>query len=276
MKIKYLGTAAAEGIPGLFCKCRVCEEARKNGGKDIRTRSQALIDDKILIDFPADTYMHVLNYGLPLEDIHTCIVTHSHLDHLYERDLWCRNPGIANNIEEKPLNMYLTEAGFKKTESYIKEFGKTPESRVTLNLIEPFKSFTAEGYTVTPLKADHDPATNPVIFIIEKDGKAILYSNDTGTYPAETVEYLKGCKKHFDLVSFDCTNVFLDYRGNHMGLLENSEVKEMLTEWGLCDESTIFVVNHFSHNGGGTHEEIVKAAKEYGFEVSYDSMEIEF
>ena len=54
MKIKFLGTAAAEGIPALFCDCAVCQNARKVGGKEIKTRSQAIVDDKILIDFPAD------------------------------------------------------------------------------------------------------------------------------------------------------------------------------------------------------------------------------
>ena len=29
MKLKYLGTAAAEGIPGMFCNCRVCRNALK-------------------------------------------------------------------------------------------------------------------------------------------------------------------------------------------------------------------------------------------------------
>ncbi len=29
MKIKYLGTGAAEGIPALFCRCAICNEARK-------------------------------------------------------------------------------------------------------------------------------------------------------------------------------------------------------------------------------------------------------
>ncbi len=64
MRIKYFGTAAAEGFPGLFCSCEACERARKAGGKNIRTRSQALIDRALLIDFPADTYMHVLHGGL--------------------------------------------------------------------------------------------------------------------------------------------------------------------------------------------------------------------
>lgn len=34
MKIKYLGTAAAERIPAMFCKCDVCRAARENGGRD--------------------------------------------------------------------------------------------------------------------------------------------------------------------------------------------------------------------------------------------------
>ena len=51
MKLKYYGTAAAEGIPGLFCNCRVCQNALKKRGKEIKTRSQALLDGKILIDF---------------------------------------------------------------------------------------------------------------------------------------------------------------------------------------------------------------------------------
>ena len=51
MKIQYLGTAAAEGIPAIFCDCKTCQKARKLGGKEIRTRSQAIIDDRLLIDF---------------------------------------------------------------------------------------------------------------------------------------------------------------------------------------------------------------------------------
>ena len=30
-KVTILGSAAAEGIPAMFCNCRVCVEAWKNG-----------------------------------------------------------------------------------------------------------------------------------------------------------------------------------------------------------------------------------------------------
>ena len=55
MKFQYLGTAAAEGWPAVFCRCEACEEAARRGGKNIRTRSQALVNDDLLLDLPPDT-----------------------------------------------------------------------------------------------------------------------------------------------------------------------------------------------------------------------------
>ena len=69
MKIKYLGTAASEAIPGVFCECDVCKRSRAAGGKNIRTRSQAIVDDKILIDFPCDTYLHSIANNIELAKI---------------------------------------------------------------------------------------------------------------------------------------------------------------------------------------------------------------
>ena len=52
MKIRYLGTAAAEGWPALFCSCPICTKARAQGGKNLRTRTQAILDGELLLDFP--------------------------------------------------------------------------------------------------------------------------------------------------------------------------------------------------------------------------------
>lgn len=83
MKVKYLGTGAAEGIPALFCHCAICEQARVLGGKNIRTRAQALIDNELLVDFGPDTFFHTLKYNIRLADIEYCLITHNHDDHLY-------------------------------------------------------------------------------------------------------------------------------------------------------------------------------------------------
>ena len=91
MKITFLGTAAAEGFPAIFCNCEYCNEARRLGGKNIRTRSQALIDDELLIDFPADTYSHFLKHGIRGDEIKYLIITHGHSDHLYPADFEMRH-----------------------------------------------------------------------------------------------------------------------------------------------------------------------------------------
>ena len=78
MIFKFLGTAAAEGIPAVFCECEACTIARKRGGKHIRTRSQAMINDDFLIDLNADTYTHFLNNNIVGSKIKNCIVTHNH------------------------------------------------------------------------------------------------------------------------------------------------------------------------------------------------------
>ena len=275
MKLKYLGTAAAEGIPGMFCNCRVCRNALKIRGKEIKTRSQALLDDKLLIDFPADTYMHILNQGLDLRNIHNVIITHSHADHFYPNDFWCRFEGIAYDIVEEPLNIYVTEAGYNEA---LRKLGEDMnETRVKFHKIAPFEPFDVEDYHIIPLAADHDPSTNPVIYIIEKGGKSLLYAHDTGIFPDSTWDYLEKYNKKFELISLDCTGMAQkNLIRSHLCLNTDKEVYDRLTEIGVCDKNTIVYVNHFSHNGMLTHKELVVEAEKYGFLVTYDSLEVVF
>lgn len=275
MKLKYLGTAAAEGIPGMFCNCRVCRNALDVRGKEIKTRSQALVDDKLLIDFPADTYMHILNYGLDLRNIHHCIITHSHSDHFYPNDFWCRFENIAYDIDEVPLNVYVTEAGYN--EAFRKLGENIDGNRVKIHKIAPFEPFDIEDYHIIPLAADHDPNSDPVIYIIEKGGKSLFYANDTGIFPDSTWDYLEKYNKKFGLVSLDCTGMAAkNWRGSHLSLDTDKEVYDRLTEIGVFDCNTVAYVNHFSHNGKLTHEELVVEAKKYGFLATYDGLEVVF
>ena len=82
MKLQFLGTAAAEGIPALFCNCPACQYAYKIGGKEIRMRAGAMLDDVIKIDFGPDSYAQMLANHLDYTRVHTLLVTHSHPDHL--------------------------------------------------------------------------------------------------------------------------------------------------------------------------------------------------
>ena len=87
MKLKYLGTAAAEGVPAVFCNCEHCKYARKAGGKEVRTRSGAIVDNVIKIDFPADAYMQSLLHGLDFSNLNHVLITHTHSDHYCVKEL---------------------------------------------------------------------------------------------------------------------------------------------------------------------------------------------
>ncbi|MDE7084923.1 MAG: hypothetical protein K2O81_06730, partial [Clostridia bacterium] len=87
MKITYLGTGAAEGVPAMFCSCPFCDKLRKSGDvREFRTRSQVLIDGDLSIDFPPEAYVHSLSYGIDLSALKYILVTHSHMDHFYAHD----------------------------------------------------------------------------------------------------------------------------------------------------------------------------------------------
>lgn len=206
MKIQFLGTAAAEGVPAIFCDCENCQRSRERGGRNIRTRSQALIDDKILIDFPADTYMHFLKHQVPLSKIKTCIVTHSHSDHLYPAEIEMRKEGFAHVASEEPLTFYVGESGYQMLTEVIRH-ADISDQDVKVVMIEPFVPFEAEGYRITPLRASHAEETSPVVFVVEKGGKKLLYCHDTGNLCKESIAALRAVTKEkpLQLVSLDCT-----------------------------------------------------------------------
>lgn len=279
MKIKYFGTAAAEGMPALFCHCKHCEYARKNGGKDVRTRSQALINDTLLIDFPADTYMHVFTHGLPLHKIHHCLITHAHSDHLYPADFSMRGRSFAKlGDDTEPLNVYGSGIVRATVERQIDLANLEKLNIVKFHVLAPFETYNIDGFRVTPLTARHDPNSGPYIYIIQKDGKTMLYGNDTGVFPDETWEYLASKPVRFNYVSLDCCNGAgtMNY-DTHMNIERNLIVRDRLKELNCADSKTVFCSNHFSHNAKVVlYNELIEATKDYGFLVSYDGMEVEF
>ena len=275
MKLMYLGTAAAEGYPALFCTCDRCKTARRLGGKNFRSRSQAIIDNKIIIDFNADSLYHSKLYNIDFTYYKTLLITHVHEDHFVPVEISFRNKGFAmfdDSVTEK-LNVYGSQDIEAPLQKYVKDDGNYG---FNINVVNAFEPFVAEGYKITPLKATHGTA-NPFIYIIEKDGKALLYGNDTGVFPEETFDYLKNFSVKLDYVSLDCTEGTnkINYSA-HMNYERNVLVKERLIEMGVADEKTVFCLNHFSHNGDNTlYDEMCSVAKKDGFIVSYDGMTVE-
>lgn len=275
MKIQYLGTAAAEGWPALFCNCDSCLRARAAGGKNIRTRSQAIIDDTLLIDYPPDGYLHMLQQGVNLPGVQNLLVTHSHQDHFYPLDLTLRSPYFAHKIQGT-LQIYGNDAVHEEWNKAVTYIGGDMATSIcaVYNEVEPFVPFQVQDYIVTPLLALHKRTERCYIYIIEKNGKRLLYANDTGLFPQITWDYIRGI--YFDLVSMDCTMLKIPEGTTHMGIDDNIKLRQMLTDSGCVDKSTKYVITHFSHNGVLLHEEIEQRVAPQGFQVAYDGLAVEF
>lgn len=279
MKLKYYGTSAAEGFPGIFCECEFCKRARALGGKNLRSRSQALVDSGLLIDFPPDTLYHAYAFGLPLHKIKNLIITHTHADHLYENDFAQRKETYCFfDGDEFPLNIYGSMPTLDKISRTIQLANAAKQARWELFELLPFKTSDIGNHKVTPLKAYHDFKILPYIYDIENNqNKRLLYAHDTGVFPDETWEYLEKEKPYYNLVSLDCTSGIMPMNyDTHMNVERACIVKDRLFKQGNADSNTIFVLNHFSHNGGAVYDDFAPVAAEKGFVTSYDGLEIEF
>lgn len=277
MNLQYFGTAAAEAVPAPFCECPVCQAARQKGGRNVRTRSQALVEGRLLLDFPPDTYLHVLNYGLRLWEVDSVLITHCHSDHIYPGNLWCLTDCAAHRKVERPFHLYGSAPTLELIRRQCEDIAAIEKrGALELHLVTVFQPFTVEGFRVTPLRADHG-APDSFVYMLEKEGKAMLYAHDTGLLPQESMDYLEKVDVHFDLVSYDCTNGLLttNNRG-HMGLDGDTQLREALAGMGRVTSKTLHVVNHFSHNGQAGYDELVPLAGEKSFQVSYDGMSIDF
>ena len=270
MKFTFLGTAAAEGFPAVFCNCKFCKETRALGGKNIRTRSQSIVNDDLLIDLPADTNHHFLMNGIEGDKIKYLFVTHPHEDHFYPSELQLRYGCFAHDMRAPVLQLFCSQ---ETADRLNRQYATT--RNVSVTVLEAFQTVVLPEYSVTALPARHIPGA--FIYVIQGE-KTILYGHDTGYFYEEVWDYLEATRPCFDMVSLDCTNVDIPIsnEGSHMGFPNIQMVLERLTGLGVINEKTVKIVNHFSHNGNPRHDHLEERAAAYGCLVSYDGMQVEF
>ena len=278
MKIQYIGTGAAEGYPGMFCRCAGCEKARKAGGRNLKTRSCTLLNDHIMVDLSPDLYTQAQKLKLDLPSVTDFVITHTHADHLDRFFLMLRARDMAAILPDMPeeenyVSVYGSEfVGEAVKKAYEEEPAANPE-RIHYIPVECGQWFRAGGLSFYPLRANHKPGELCFIYAITDGIHSVLYANDTGRLPEETIAQIGSLGIVFDAVSMDCARGTLP-GDHHMGVAENRELKKQLEDMGCTAPHTRWLLNHLSHMSRITHDELQALMEPEGFQVAYDGLTI--
>ena len=277
MKILYSGTAAAEGVPAMFCSCPICKNLRENYKGYVRTRSQIIIDDVLSVDFPPEAFSHSLSQAIDLSSLRYALITHSHMDHFYAHDFILRGYKYAS-LECDVLEIYgNAEVSKVFSECTAREMKSEVRTHVRMNTIGAFKELKIGDFRVVTIPALHGTREEALLYYIERGGKGYLHLYDTGEISSEAIAFLaeKGAKA--DVVSFDCT--FLDappvVGTRHMCIVTVAGIRERMLAAGVMSGGTRSVITHFSHNANPTPERLAAIEKEYSVTAAYDGMVID-
>jgi len=268
MEIVFLGTGASEGIPAPFCRCSICTEARRRGGKDLRTRTSVLIDKRYKIDLSPDTYAHSLRDPAALLDVEYLLVTHIHEDHFYIPELLKCRPPFAHRGGRPPLRIY----GSRDVPNALAGRPGIEDAEIEVHEIKAFDAFQIGDARVRALPAQHAPNLECLLYLIEIGGRTYFHAHDTGLLLDEVYDALQGVT--IDAMAFDCTHGLRESTRGHGSLSKFAEIAERLRSMGCATEKTHFVGTHFAHNDDGLYEELSQEASKHGITIGYDGMRI--
>lgn len=290
--LMFLGTAAAEGIPNPLCGCKVCQNARKVGARELRLRSLFRINKRVQIDFGPDVLAASMKHSLDMTELKHILITHTHSDHLCLSELLLREM-VYGDAEEK-INIYLSQSGhqwvmeqlkaFRMGESNFADSPVIKDKMVEFVPLEYYKEYEIENMKVVPLKGAHygfginENSNN--YFITLEDGRRLFYGVDTGYPLDETIEYLK--EKHIDLLIIECTFAGEirkeDKPFGHLDLISLIKVLEVFYANGTVNSNTKVYLTHINHKHHLTHALLEKEVKKYSkFQmiVAYDGLIID-
>lgn len=277
MKITMLGSGGWEGIPSPFCKCRVCESAKLGpSSKDYRTRPEILVEGSagnFLIELSPDIRLQSTRFDLPL--VKDFLISHWHFDHLYgilELHAW------SKFVADGELNVY----GSQKTIEWIeKTFGHIPKNTVAL---EAYQSFVLHGVNVTPIPVyhmrvrDEDVSeyelSNTFGYVLESDGKKVVYLADYYKIPEKAIELIKGA----DVLIADGTYLLEDTfpnKSTQNGLKSDPDHVHGQDIFKLVNslETKEVIFHSITHLTEKTHDELQDLLPS-NFRISFDGLKV--
>lgn len=270
MRLFFLGTAAAEGYPGIFCSCTNCQQARLLGGKNIRLRSALLVNDDLLIDFGPDVLASAQRFDLSLWGVTTGLVTHTHTDHFFPGNFNMRGDAFTGKLPPPKLDLF---GPHDVADGLNAAYPDLASLHLEVHTVHAFDSWKSGRYAFTAYHAFHAVESLEALFYSVDDGQhAFLYATDTGVFPEDTRQALAG--RSFDVIIMEETLGTGQYKG-HLGFDTFEEQLTWMRKEGLLRPGGRVIAHHISHSNNPLHAELEAILSPLGVEVAYDGFEID-
>lgn len=283
MRLTFLGTSAANAFPEAFCRCDHCQAARTEGGRSLRKRSSALVNDDLLIDLGPDIMVASQMHAIDLTGVRYCIQTHPHADHLDTSHLLSRSPGYGV-VGAPRLHLNASQATLQKAnETFTRDLSGMdlldPAFEDDLNLkmhtIDPLQPTQVGPYRVIGFPANHAHGYGAFLYAIQDADGAIFYGTDTTVLLEETWQAFHRFGLHFDIVIFDHTYGPDEPASDHLNARELARHVQRMRDEKLLAENGLAFATHIAHEGNPPHEALAAFAAQHGYEVAYDGLIVE-
>lgn len=254
MKIKFLGTSAGWPLPRLGCKCEICTS---KDPKDTRTRTQVLIDNRILLDAGPDTYFHLKNQDLT--KLEAVFISHEHPDHTF--GLWDL-PHIYGRSETglNKIQLFITEPVLKG----INKVFSHPHKLINLNVVKENVAVNMGDLKISYIPVIH--GNTPAYAIKCQNSKIFTYITDFSEIPSGSQDKIKNS----NLVAFDGSSLGKTGQGpGHISINDGIEIGKNLKA------GQIYFI-HIGHKTD-THKHLETYLKEKAgpnYHVAFDGLEI--
>lgn len=286
--MQFLGTAAADVLPGPLCSCPICEDARKSPERG-RLRCLFLLDAENMIDCGPDFAAAVMRHGTDVTRLKNIFLTHTHEDH------FCAdNAGLlrmSRTRSKEPIDLYLSEMAYdslmRKARFYAAEF-PTEESiralqdgNVRLHPVKAGETFFAGEYEVLPVNTTHNasPTETAYNYRFRKDGHSLLYACDTGYYIPESLRFLEGSRLDILVLEGTWGNKTDKSTASHMNAFSFVDQLNIFREHDIIRDDTQVFCTHINHKHDLNHEayqEWFDSHTKFNVKVAYDGLKIDW
>ena len=285
MNVTFLGTAAAPSMPIPFCTCWVCTDARRIGGKNLRSRSSLVINDDLLVDIGPDIATASFQYRISLAGIGICLQTHPHADHLDIGFILARHAEYGTTVSGDLLlggsdeTLHAIDTLVRQQSAYGSLFDLKTQSALKLKTLsfKPFEAYRIGKYRITGYPANHGNNQGFLLYSISLGDQAVFYGTDTSVLSDEVWEHLQQARIRYDVVILDHTyGIGFESRpADHLASKDVAAHADRFRENGLLMDNGVVYATHLSHEGYLEHDALDEYAREHGYRVAYDGLRLQ-